>query len=73
MTVERPRSEAELARLVDDGGNANSRLCTETRNRLEAKRRAQCRACFRSSEIRILELSGNVERTIAFDEANRRL
>jgi len=31
------------------------------------------RACFRSGEIRILDLSGTVERIIPFDEADRRL
>jgi hypothetical protein len=34
---------------------------------------AQCRASFRSGEIRILDSSGNVERTIPFSEANRKL
>ena len=34
---------------------------------------AQTRACFRSGEIRILDSSGNVERTIAFNETDRRL
>jgi len=34
---------------------------------------AQGRACFRSGEIRILDSSGNVERTIAFNETDRRL
>jgi len=31
------------------------------------------RACFRSGEIRILDSSGNVERTILFNETVRRL
>jgi hypothetical protein len=31
------------------------------------------RACFRSGEIRILDSSGNVERVIPFDDANRKL
>jgi len=31
------------------------------------------RACFRSSEIRILDSSRNVERTIPFNEADRKL
>jgi hypothetical protein len=31
------------------------------------------RACFRSGEIRILDSSGNVERTITFSEADRKL
>jgi len=30
-------------------------------------------ACFRSGEIRILDSTGNVERTIHFSEADRRL
>jgi hypothetical protein len=34
---------------------------------------AQCRACFRSGEIRILESAGKLERTIAFNEADRML
>jgi hypothetical protein len=34
---------------------------------------AQSRACFRSGEIRILDWSGNVERTIHFSEADRKL
>ena len=34
---------------------------------------AQGRACFRSGEVRILDLSGNVERVIPFDDANRKL
>ena len=34
---------------------------------------AQTRACFRSGEIRILDSSGNVERTIPFNERNRKL
>ena len=34
---------------------------------------AENRACFRSGEIRILDSSGNVERTIAFNDTNRRL
>ena len=34
---------------------------------------AENRACFRSGEIRILDLRGNVERTIPFTEADRRL
>jgi len=34
---------------------------------------AQGCACFRSGEIRILDSSGNVERTIAFNETDRRL
>jgi hypothetical protein len=34
---------------------------------------AQNRACFRSGEIRILDSKGSVERTIAFNEACRKL
>jgi hypothetical protein len=34
---------------------------------------AEGRACFRSGEIRILDSTGNVERIIAFNEADRRL
>jgi hypothetical protein len=34
---------------------------------------AQGRASFRSGEIRVLDSSGNVERTIAFSEADRKL
>ena len=34
---------------------------------------AETRAGFRSGEIRVLDSSGNIERTIAFDETNRKL
>jgi len=34
---------------------------------------AQNRACFRSGQIRILDSSGNVERTVAFSDADRKL
>ncbi len=34
---------------------------------------AQTRANFRSGEIRILDSTGKIERTIAFDEADRKL
>jgi hypothetical protein len=34
---------------------------------------AQNRACFRSGQIQILDSTGNVERTIAFSEADRKL
>jgi uncharacterized protein DUF2188 len=34
---------------------------------------AETRACFRSGEIRVLDSSGNIERTIAFSEADRML
>jgi hypothetical protein len=34
---------------------------------------AETRACFRSGEIHILDSTGKIERTIAFDETNRKL
>jgi len=34
---------------------------------------AKDRACFRSGQIRILDLTGKVERTIAFNETDRKL
>ena len=34
---------------------------------------ATCRACFRSGEIRILDATGRLERTIPFNEADRML
>jgi hypothetical protein len=34
---------------------------------------AETRACFRKGEIRVLDSSGNVERTIAFNEADRKM
>jgi hypothetical protein len=34
---------------------------------------AETRACFRSGEIRILDSTGSVERTIAFNEADRKM
>jgi hypothetical protein len=34
---------------------------------------AQTRACFRSDEIQILDATGNVERTIPFNDMNRKL
>ena len=34
---------------------------------------AQNRACFRSGQIRVLDSTGNVERVIPFDDANRKL
>jgi hypothetical protein len=34
---------------------------------------AQSRACFRSGEIRVLDSTGNLERTIPFSEADRKL
>jgi hypothetical protein len=34
---------------------------------------ANCRACFRAGEIRVLDSSGAVERIIPFDETDRKL
>jgi hypothetical protein len=34
---------------------------------------AETRACFRSGEIRVLDNSGNIERTIGFNETSRKL
>jgi hypothetical protein len=34
---------------------------------------AETRACFRSGEIRVLDLTGRVDRTIPFSEADRKL
>jgi hypothetical protein len=34
---------------------------------------AECRACFRSGEIRILDSTGKLKRAIAFSEADRML
>jgi hypothetical protein len=34
---------------------------------------AESRACFRSGEICVLDLTGKLERTIAFSEADRKL
>ena len=42
-------------------------------NQAQAIDYAQSRACFRFGEIRILDSTGNVERTIHFNEANRKL
>ena len=42
-------------------------------NRENAISYAQGRACFRSGEIRILDSSGVVQRTIPFNETDRRL
>jgi hypothetical protein len=39
----------------------------------QASNYAQNRASFRSGEIRILDSTGNVERTIPFNESNRKL
>jgi hypothetical protein len=34
---------------------------------------AKTRACFRTGEIRVLDSTGKLERTIAFSEADRKL
>jgi hypothetical protein len=34
---------------------------------------AETRACFRNGEIRVLDSNGNIERTIAFNETDRKL
>jgi hypothetical protein len=34
---------------------------------------AETRACFQRGEIRVLDSNGNVERTIAFNESDRKL
>jgi len=34
---------------------------------------AETRACFRSGEIRVLDANGQLERTIAFNETDRKL
>jgi hypothetical protein len=34
---------------------------------------AETHACFRAGEIRILDSSGNIERTVAFNETDRKL
>jgi hypothetical protein len=34
---------------------------------------AQQRACFRSGQIRVFDSTGNIERVIPFDEADRKL
>jgi hypothetical protein len=34
---------------------------------------AETRACFRAGEIRVLDSTGKLERTIAFNEADRKL
>jgi len=34
---------------------------------------AQNRACFRLDEVRIIDSTGNIERIIPFDDANRKL
>jgi hypothetical protein len=34
---------------------------------------AETRVCFRAGEIRILDSTGKVDRTIAFDESGRKL
>ena len=42
-------------------------------NKDQALDYAQNRACFRSGEIRVLNSSGKLERTITFSEADRKL
>lgn len=42
-------------------------------NKNQAIDDAQNRACFRSGEIRVLDSTGNFERVIPFDEADRKL
>jgi hypothetical protein len=42
-------------------------------NQEQAISYAQTRASFRSGEIRILDSTGEIERTISFSEANRKL
>jgi hypothetical protein len=57
--------------LPDDAG---TRLCLgRTILRSILHRFAQARACFRSGEIRVLDASGKLERTIAFNETGRKL
>jgi len=34
---------------------------------------AETRACFRRGEIRVLDATGNIKRTIAFNETDRKL
>ena len=43
------------------------------RDKDQAIEYAETRACFRVGEIRVLDSSGNLERTIAFNEADRKL
>jgi hypothetical protein len=50
-----------------------SRLASWFVEKRQAIDYAQTRACFRSGEIRILDSTGNIERTIAFNEADRKL
>ena len=57
----------------EGGGQLGKREAVGDRQKDQAINYAQNRACFRSGEIRILDLSGNVERTIPFSEADRRL
>jgi hypothetical protein len=48
-----------------------SSLCSQRKD--QAIDYAQNRACFRSGEIRVLDSTGKLERTIAFSEADRKL
>jgi len=55
-----------VPRLVSDGEPVFP-------NKDQAIDYAQNRACFRSGEIRVLDSTGKLERTIAFSEADRKL
>jgi hypothetical protein len=64
----------------DDDGNQTiqKRLASVRESRRFLKQEdaidyATGRACFRSGEIQILDSTGNVERVIPFDDANRKL
>jgi len=58
-------------------GNNKLAVSDSIRRRSSEKDRAidyaRQRACFRSGEIRVLDSSGKLERTIAFSEADRML
>ena len=55
-----------VPRLVSDGEPVFP-------NKDQAIEYAQNRACFRSGEIRVLDSTGKLERTVAFSEADRKL
>jgi len=55
-----------VPRLVSDGEPVLP-------NKDQAIEYAQNRACFRSGEIRVLDSTGKLERTVAFSEADRKL
>jgi catechol 2,3-dioxygenase-like lactoylglutathione lyase family enzyme len=59
-------------RLVDPG-DIDRAIAEVEHAKDQAIDYAETRACFRSGEIRVLDSSGNVERTIAFSEADRKL